>query len=491
MPPFDTPPADPVPDAQAAFGRVAGRFGEVSVQVADIAGAVDAVRQGLASAAEEAARIDAGSARLAGSAADIADGARAADTALAAVREEARSARAAAEASGERSSRIATGVREAAGRLAELDKALSVVGEIALAIEAIARQTNLLALNATIEAARAGAAGKGFAVVAQEVKSLAGETRAATARIEQGVGQLREVAASLRGAAEENAADAEVGARSARETAAALQGLARDVDRIAEAVGGMAAGAAAAGEEAAAMRASVAAQSSRTRGLAQEMEGASRRAGTLHDISEELMDELAASGVETEDSRFVRAAQDAARRIAEALEAALATGELDEAALFDEAYRPVPGTSPEQVTTRFTALTDRAAAAHPGAAARAGPARGVLRGGGPQRLPADAQREVQRAAASRRDGVEHGALPQPPDLCGPHRPSRGAQPQALPAAGLPARDGRREGRVDEGLLRAHPRARPPLGRAPARLPCGGEAGPLKPIASARRRQSSR
>ncbi|HZF74920.1 MAG TPA: methyl-accepting chemotaxis protein [Acetobacteraceae bacterium] len=359
MPPFDTPPADPVPDAQAAFGRVAGRFGEVSVQVADIAGAVDAVRQGLASAAEEAARIDAGSARLAGSAADIADGARAADTALAAVREEARSARAAAEASGERSSRIATGVREAAGRLAELDKALSVVGEIALAIEAIARQTNLLALNATIEAARAGAAGKGFAVVAQEVKSLAGETRAATARIEQGVGQLREVAASLRGAAEENAADAEVGARSARETAAALQGLARDVDRIAEAVGGMAAGAAAAGEEAAAMRASVAAQSSRTRGLAQEMEGASRRAGTLHDISEELMDELAASGVETEDSRFVRAAQDAARRIAEALEAALATGELDEAALFDEAYRPVPGTSPEQVTTRFTALTDR------------------------------------------------------------------------------------------------------------------------------------
>lgn len=60
-----------------------------------------------------------------------------------------------------------------------------LIGKLAIVVESIeglAAQTNLLALNASIEAARAGEAGRGFAVVAAEVKKLASDTQAATAR---------------------------------------------------------------------------------------------------------------------------------------------------------------------------------------------------------------------------------------------------------------------------------------------------------------------
>ena len=79
------------------------------------------------------------------------------------------------------------------------------IGVITETVNELSSRSKLLALNATIEAARAGEHGRGFAVVADQVRDLADQSQAATARVEGILDEVRQatrasVAASEHGA---------------------------------------------------------------------------------------------------------------------------------------------------------------------------------------------------------------------------------------------------------------------------------------------------
>ncbi|WP_143452732.1 methyl-accepting chemotaxis protein [Konateibacter massiliensis] len=83
----------------------------------------------------------------------------------------------------EQASIVGGAAKTAVISITKLDERVNNVMNIIETILIISNQTNLLALNASIEAARAGEAGKGFGVVADEIRELAGKTKAASGKI--------------------------------------------------------------------------------------------------------------------------------------------------------------------------------------------------------------------------------------------------------------------------------------------------------------------
>ncbi len=79
----------------------------------------------------------------------------------------------------------------AAESIVRLSEQSQAIGEIILTVNDLAEQSNLLAVNAAIEAAKAGDQGKGFAVVAQEIKSLAEQSKQATAQVRAILGDIQ------------------------------------------------------------------------------------------------------------------------------------------------------------------------------------------------------------------------------------------------------------------------------------------------------------
>jgi methyl-accepting chemotaxis protein len=227
-----------------------------------------------------------------------------------------------------------------------MSQTLKQVSEAAAGITRISLQTRLVAFNASVEAKHAGDAGRGFGVVADAIKSLAAQVETSSKAIVSAIASLQtridhfstqlverdsakpsEVHAAFRAVETEVTAIATSAGQSAHQVEA-LNARARELEsEVGEA----------------------------QHGLKVALAGSDR----FLKLSEDLIEQIAGSGVEVEDGEFIRLAQGAARDIAALLEEALRSNAISEADLFDENYRPIEGTNPAQVLTRFCQLTDR------------------------------------------------------------------------------------------------------------------------------------
>lgn len=123
-------------------------------------------------------------------------------------------------------------IAESVVRLSEQNQA---IGEIMVSVNDLAEQSNLLAVNASIEAAKAGDQGKGFAVVAQEVRSLAEQSKQATAQVRTILNDIQKATAGVVMVTEQASKATEAGVRLSAQAGESVQTLAESIADAAQA----------------------------------------------------------------------------------------------------------------------------------------------------------------------------------------------------------------------------------------------------------------
>jgi methyl-accepting chemotaxis protein len=109
------------------------------------------------------------------------------------------------------------------------------IGEIITSVDDLAAQSKLLAVNASIEAAKAGEEGKGFSVVAQEVKSLAEQSKQATAQVRGILSDIQKATTNAVAATEQGGKAVEVGVTQSTRAGESIGSLTENIAQAAQA----------------------------------------------------------------------------------------------------------------------------------------------------------------------------------------------------------------------------------------------------------------
>jgi methyl-accepting chemotaxis protein len=351
--------AAPPSASERLVDQLASRIGGLGVELADVAGNLQEVAARVSGQSERFGHLQKTAETMVSANHNIATASRAVQSATSAAVGDITQSRAVVETAVKHIAELIDAVRRIELSLGSVGTALTQVAKVSGSIEAIARQTNLLALNATIEAARAGDAGRGFAVVANEVKNLAEATRAATRLIGETVRDLDGQVGNLIGAS----GDASLRAKNAGEGAQQIQSIivrvqdgftsvGQEIDGVAKAATSNLAHCDMVIDELGNLAKGVDLSST-------ELKHADDRVAKLLDVSEGLIEMIAASGVETSDAPLIRVVVETAKRISAAFESAIERGDIRLEQLMDENYREVAGTDPKQYLTDYVAFTDR------------------------------------------------------------------------------------------------------------------------------------
>lgn len=132
-------------------------------------------------------------------------------------------------------SRIRQQMESIAESIVRLSEQSQAIGEIIAAVDELSAQSNLLAVNASIEAAKAGEQGRGFAVVAQEVKSLAEQSKQATAKVRGILGEIQKATAAAVMATEQGTKAVDAGVVQSRAAGEAIRQLSETMGEAAQA----------------------------------------------------------------------------------------------------------------------------------------------------------------------------------------------------------------------------------------------------------------
>jgi methyl-accepting chemotaxis protein len=243
-------------------------------------------------------------------------------------------------------------------RMAGFATAMNQVQTVSSTIETIARKTNMLALNATIEAARAGDAGRSFAVVAAEVKKLAHDTRAATSQIASTIGELTREASAVTSEIKtgvERSRAAQTGFSQINDTVKEVTEIVSMVDRQTE---GIAHSTSLIQTSVDRVKAGLSDFAGDSRENGGQLVKAQKRLSHLEMLSNNMLDTLANSGAEIDDTPMILHAQEAMRAIMTAVEQGIDRGDITLEDVLDRDYVLIEGSNPPQYNNGFADFAD-------------------------------------------------------------------------------------------------------------------------------------